>query len=53
MIALLHFDVDDELTGVELITDPAQVARACQARDAAWHFATPYRAFSAEASSGM
>ncbi|MGW0667775.1 DUF6879 family protein [Streptomyces sp. NPDC002746] len=53
VIALLHFDVDDELTGVELITDPVQVARACQVRDAAWHFATPYRAFSAEVPSGM
>jgi hypothetical protein len=48
VIALLHFDADDDLTGVELITDPVQVARACQVRDAAWHFATPHRAFSAE-----
>ncbi|WP_380280868.1 DUF6879 family protein [Kitasatospora purpeofusca] len=43
VIALLHFDPDDDLTGVELITDPVQLARACQVRDAAWHFATPYR----------
>ncbi|MFJ9946724.1 DUF6879 family protein [Kitasatospora sp. NPDC091207] len=47
VIALLHFDADDDLTGVELITDPVQVARACQVRDAAWHFATPHRAFGA------
>nr|WP_308191804.1 DUF6879 family protein [Kitasatospora humi] len=53
VIALLHFDADDDLTGVELVTDPVQVARACQVRDAAWHFATPYRAFSAEVPSGM
>ncbi|MFE6749420.1 DUF6879 family protein [Kitasatospora purpeofusca] len=45
VIALLHFDPDDDLTDVELITDPVQVARACQVRDTAWHFATPYRAF--------
>ncbi|MFC5667542.1 DUF6879 family protein [Kitasatospora misakiensis] len=53
VIALLHFDPDDDLTGVELITDPLQVARACQVRDAAWHFATPHRAFSAEVPSGV
>ncbi|MFE7192286.1 DUF6879 family protein [Kitasatospora sp. NPDC057541] len=53
VIALLHFDPDDDLTGVELITDPVQVARACQVRDAAWHFATPYRAFAAEVPSGL
>ncbi|MFG2598008.1 DUF6879 family protein [Streptomyces sp. NPDC048462] len=53
VIALLHVDVDDELTGVELVTEPAQVARACQVRDAAWHFGTPYRAFSAEVPPGM
>ncbi|MDH6136734.1 hypothetical protein P3T37_006165 [Kitasatospora sp. MAA4] len=53
VIALLHFDPDDDLTGVELITDPVQVARACQVRDAAWHFATPHQAFSTEVPSGM
>ncbi|MDH6110270.1 hypothetical protein P3T36_004798 [Kitasatospora sp. MAP12-15] len=52
VIALLHFDADDDLTGVELITDPVQVARACQVRDAAWHFAKPHRTFSAEVPSG-
>ncbi len=52
-IALLHFDSDDDLTGVELITDPAQVARACQVRDAAWHFATTYRAFLTEVPSDV
>ncbi|GAA1393148.1 hypothetical protein GCM10009639_25820 [Kitasatospora putterlickiae] len=53
VIALLHFDSDDDLTGVELITDPVQVARACQVRDAAQHFATPYREFIAEVPSGV
>jgi hypothetical protein len=52
VIALLHFDGDDVLTGVELITDPVQVARACQVRDAAWHFAKPYDVFGAEVPSG-
>ncbi|MFJ5882444.1 DUF6879 family protein [Kitasatospora cineracea] len=47
VIALLHFDADDDLTGVELITDPVRVARACQERDAAWHFAVPHREFGA------
>ncbi|MER6397484.1 DUF6879 family protein [Kitasatospora sp. NPDC001603] len=46
-IALLRFDADDDLIGVELINDPVQVARACQARDSAWRFATPHREFSA------
>ncbi|MFJ9694728.1 DUF6879 family protein [Kitasatospora sp. NPDC101183] len=53
VIALLHFDADDDLTTVELVTDPVQVARACQVRDAAWHFATPHRAFGAEVPSGV
>ncbi|MFJ1790678.1 DUF6879 family protein [Kitasatospora griseola] len=52
VIALLHFDEDDDLTGVELITDPVRVARACQERDAAWHFAVPYREFGAGVPSG-
>ncbi|MFD5466027.1 DUF6879 family protein [Kitasatospora sp. NPDC127059] len=47
VIALLHFDADDEVTHVELITDPVRVARACQERDAAWHFAVPHREFAA------
>ncbi|MFJ7249607.1 DUF6879 family protein [Kitasatospora sp. NPDC098652] len=46
VIALLHFDDDDEITKIELITDPVQVARACQVRDAAWHYAIPSREFS-------
>lgn len=33
------------MTGVELVTDPVEVARACQVRDAAWHHAVPYDAF--------
>ncbi|MFD8891157.1 DUF6879 family protein [Streptomyces sp. NPDC059566] len=45
VIARLHFDDDDVMTGVELVTDPVEVARACQVRDAAWHHAVPYETF--------
>jgi hypothetical protein len=48
VIGLLHFDDADEITGVELVTDPVRVARACQVRDAAWHHAVPYDAFRTE-----
>ncbi|MER7581994.1 DUF6879 family protein [Kitasatospora sp. NPDC097691] len=47
VIALLHFNTEDEITEIELITDPVQVARACQVRDAAWHHAVPSREFAA------
>ncbi|MFD8782281.1 DUF6879 family protein [Kitasatospora sp. NPDC059599] len=52
-IALLHFDADDNLTHVELITDPVRVARACQERDAAWHFAIPHHEFRAQVPSDV
>ncbi|MET9181664.1 DUF6879 family protein [Kitasatospora aureofaciens] len=52
-IALLHFDSDDDLIHVELITDPVRVARACQERDAAWHYAVPHREFGAQVPSDM
>jgi hypothetical protein len=42
VVALLHFDDQDLMTGVELITDPVHVLRYLQAREAAWHYATPY-----------
>ncbi|MGW0704164.1 DUF6879 family protein [Streptomyces sp. NPDC002867] len=42
VVALLHFDQDDEMTGVELITNPVNVLRYLQAREAAWHHARPY-----------
>ncbi|MEU6376829.1 DUF6879 family protein [Streptomyces sp. NPDC046909] len=45
LVARLLFDETDTLTGAELITDPAVVNRYCQARDAAWHYATPYEDF--------
>ncbi|MFJ8036047.1 DUF6879 family protein [Streptomyces sp. NPDC096032] len=46
VVALLHFDDADEMTGVELITDPVQVLRYAQAREAAWHHAVPFDQFS-------
>lgn len=42
VVALLHFDDVDEMTGVELITNPVDVLRYVQAREAAWHHAAPY-----------
>ncbi|MDH6109292.1 hypothetical protein P3T36_000064 [Kitasatospora sp. MAP12-15] len=37
----MHFDQADNYLGAELIEDVAEVARACQIRDAAWHYAVP------------
>ncbi|MFH8405603.1 DUF6879 family protein [Streptomyces sp. NPDC018019] len=42
LVALLNFDASDQLLNVELITEPAQVVRYAQIRDAAWHHAVPY-----------
>ncbi|WP_405653959.1 DUF6879 family protein [Streptomyces sp. NBC_00019] len=42
VVALLYFNDADEMTGVELITDPVEVLRYVQAREAAWHHAVPY-----------
>ncbi|KOY57981.1 MULTISPECIES: DUF6879 family protein [unclassified Streptomyces] len=44
-VALLNFDEDDNLLDVEVITEPVEVNRYCQVRDAAWHFAVPYDEF--------
>ncbi|WP_030734654.1 DUF6879 family protein [Streptomyces sp. NRRL S-31] len=48
LIALLRFDDDDQLTHVDLITEPAEVVRCCMVRDAAWHHAVPWQRFTAE-----
>ncbi|MFD0314532.1 DUF6879 family protein [Streptomyces flavalbus] len=45
LVARLVFDDADDLTGAELITEPAAVNRYCQVRDAAWHYAVPYDQF--------
>ncbi|MGW1139208.1 DUF6879 family protein [Streptomyces zhihengii] len=47
MVALLLFDDADNLTGVELITEPAEVVRYSMVRDAAMHHAVPYEEFAA------
>lgn len=43
VVALLHFGDDDEMGDIELITDPVQVLRYAQAREAAWHHAVPHK----------
>ncbi|MEW2162874.1 DUF6879 family protein [Streptomyces sp. NPDC007084] len=45
LIALLHFDDADDITGVELITEPAAVLRYATVRDAAMHHAVPFDQF--------
>ncbi len=47
LVALLHFESDD-LTGVELITEPAAVNRYAQVRDAAMHDAVPFELVAAQ-----
>ncbi|WP_037870311.1 DUF6879 family protein [Streptomyces sp. SPB074] len=42
VVALLHFDAEDNMTGVELITNPVEVVRYAQVREAAEHFAVPF-----------
>ncbi len=46
-MARLNFTGADELTSVELITEPVEVNRYCQVRDAATHHAVPYEEFAA------
>ncbi|GAA1915201.1 DUF6879 family protein [Streptantibioticus ferralitis] len=53
VMAVLLFDDDDDCDKVELITDPRRVLLACQARDAAWHHATPNREFIAQVPSDV
>lgn len=42
VVALLHHNDADELTDIELITNPVEVLRYAQVREAAWHHAVPY-----------
>ncbi|MFD3640942.1 DUF6879 family protein [Streptomyces griseus] len=42
---LARFNWTDADRRMELTTDPEQVLRACQVRDAAWHYAVPYKDF--------
>ncbi|EGE44284.1 hypothetical protein SACT1_4963 [Streptomyces sp. ACT-1] len=50
LAAKLRFDDDDYLVDVELITEPAEITRYSLIRDAAWHHAVPYEAFTAKLS---
>ncbi|MGW3917064.1 DUF6879 family protein, partial [Streptomyces sp. NPDC005070] len=45
LVALLHFDDADNITGIELITEPAEVVRYAMVRDAAMHNAVPFDQF--------
>ncbi|MGK5533201.1 DUF6879 family protein [Streptomyces sp. URMC 129] len=44
---IMKFVIDGEgvTLGVELVEDPAEVLRACQVRDLAWHYAVPTAEF--------
>ncbi|MCF3132481.1 DUF6879 family protein [Streptomyces olivochromogenes] len=42
------FDEQDTTLGVIVNEDPAEVLAACQARDAAWHYAVPAAEFAAQ-----
>ncbi|WP_328400211.1 hypothetical protein OHS70_23615 [Streptomyces sp. NBC_00390] len=48
IVVLLNFDDADDLVDVELITEPAEVNRYAQVRDAAWHHSVPYEVFAAD-----
>ncbi|MFG3104384.1 DUF6879 family protein [Streptomyces sp. NPDC048182] len=48
LVAILRFDDQDVLHDVEIVTEPAEVLRYCQARDAAVHASMPYDAFAAQ-----
>jgi Family of unknown function (DUF6879) len=48
-----HFDHQGNTRGVEVVEDPAEVLAACQARDAAWHYAVPTAEFQARVPSPM
>lgn len=52
ILVRFHFDDADNTLGVEVSEDPVEVVAACQARDAAQHFAVPTREFAARVLSG-
>ncbi|GHB01739.1 DUF6879 family protein [Streptomyces termitum] len=53
ILARFVFDEDDTTLGVILSEDPADIAAACQARDAAWHHAIPTRDYAQRVPSAM
>ncbi|WP_248844599.1 DUF6879 family protein [Streptomyces anulatus] len=50
---LARFNWTDADRRMELTTDPEQVLRACQVRDAAWHYAVRYEDFTGRVPSPM
>ncbi|MGW1814053.1 DUF6879 family protein [Streptomyces sp. NPDC002125] len=50
---LARFNWTDADRRMELTTDPEQVLRACQVRDAAWHHAVTYEKFTSRVPSPM
>ncbi|MGW7366457.1 DUF6879 family protein [Streptomyces sp. NPDC054841] len=48
LVAVLRFDDADGFHDVEIITEPAEVLRYCQVRDAAVHASIPYDQFAAQ-----
>lgn len=48
LVAILRFDEQDEFRDVEIITEPAEVLRYVQIRDAATAASVPYHAFTAQ-----
>ncbi|MFF7180127.1 DUF6879 family protein [Streptomyces sp. NPDC008121] len=48
LVAMLHFDEGDALRDIEIITEPSEVLRFCQVRDAAVHASVPYGQFAAQ-----
>ncbi|MGW7498573.1 DUF6879 family protein [Streptomyces luteogriseus] len=48
LVAILRFDDEDVFHDVEIITEPAEVLRYCQVRDAAVHASIPYGEFAAQ-----
>lgn len=48
LVAVLRFDDADVFHDVEIITEPAEVLRYCQVRDAAVHASVPYDQFAAQ-----
>ncbi len=48
IVALFHFDEADDMTAIELITEPAAIVRYSTARDAAMHHAVPYEYIAAQ-----
>ncbi len=48
IVTLCLFDDDDNLTGAELITEPARVNQYNRLRDIAQHYAVPFKDFAAQ-----